>query len=209
MLYTFLLSLHNLNRWLVLLCGFWIVWQLTVGWIRHYPWQPRYTTLVRIFAWVVSLQFVLGLALFLLPNAFIQSVIANIPWTQIMKDRLLRFFTLEHPVQMFIAIGLAHMALTTARRVKNERRRFAWTSSLMIVAMILILTAIPWPGSFNARPWIRLPFAAQEHKLSHYVPQKGTDEIDSNRRVTGLVYHSMPCGVYTFHGVNLMLCAVS
>lgn len=59
-----------------------------------------------------------------------------------MKDRLLRFFTLEHPVQMFIAIGLAHMALTTARRVKNERRRFAWTSSLMILAMILILTAI-------------------------------------------------------------------
>jgi hypothetical protein len=156
-LYTLTLALHNINRWLVLVCGLWTLWQLTVSWLRHRAWQARHTTLVRIFAWIVSLQFLLGLALYLFPGAFTQSVIANIPWAQIMKNRVLRFFALEHPLQMFIAIGFAHLALTTARRLKYERRRFAWTTTLMLMAMLLILTAIPWPGLYYARPWMRLP----------------------------------------------------
>jgi hypothetical protein len=157
-LYSIVLALHNLNRWFVLICGIWTTWQVTRAWLGSRPWQPRTTTSLRSFVWLLTLQFVLGLALYLLPGGLIQSVIQNIPWAQVMQNRLLRFFTLEHPVQMLIAIGLAHAALSTARRAKNERRRLAWTALLLILAMLLILTAIPWPGFYYGRPWLRLPW---------------------------------------------------
>jgi len=157
MIYSIILILHNLNRWLVLIVGCWATWQVMRGWISRQPRQPRSTTLVRSFAWVLNLQFLLGLTLYLLPGAFIQSLIQTIPWAQIMQQSLLRFFTLEHPVQMLIAIALAHGALATARHLKNERRRFGWTATLLILAMLLILAAIPWPGLVYGRPWLRWP----------------------------------------------------
>lgn len=155
MLYPTLLALHNLNRWLILALGLWATWQVTRGWLGRAPWSAHYTTLVRLFAWLTSLQFVLGLALYLLPALFIQVVLETTPWAQIMKNRVLRFFVLEHPVQMFIAIGLAHLALSTARRIQLEKRRYRWTALLLILSMLLILTAIPWPGLDHGRPWLR------------------------------------------------------
>jgi hypothetical protein len=157
-LYVILLTLHNLNRWLVLIIGLWASWQITSSWLTRQPWRARHVTLARAFAWLLNLQFLLGLGLYLLPGALVQAVLQNLPWAQIMQDRLLRFFTLEHPLQMFVAIGFAHAALSTARRIQNERRRYRWTAILLIVAMLLILTAIPWPGLYYGRPWLRLPW---------------------------------------------------
>ena len=158
MIYSLVLILHNLNRWLVLIIGFWATGQVLHGWISRQPWQPSNTTLVRSFANLLNLQFVLGLILYLLPGAFIQSLLQTVPWAQIMQQLLLRFFTLEHPIQMLIAIAFAHGALSTARRLQNERRRFGWTATLLILAMLLILTAIPWPGLPYGRPWFRWPW---------------------------------------------------
>lgn len=158
MLYTLTLSLHNLNRWLILLIGFAAILWLLRGWWGQQPWQPLHTRLARAFADLTGLQFVLGLVLYLLPGTYLRGLWQNLEWAQMMQDRLLRFFVLEHPLQMFIAIGVAHIALSTARRLKNERRRYAWTTSLLIVALLLILAAIPWPGFYYARPLFRLPF---------------------------------------------------
>jgi putative effector of murein hydrolase len=85
-------------------------------------------------------------------------VLQNVAWSQIRQERLLRFFVLEHPLQMFIAIGIAHIALTTARRIQHERRRYGWTAILLALAMLLILTAIPWPGFYYGRPLLRMPW---------------------------------------------------
>lgn len=158
MLYLLILSLHNLNRWLVLFFGLWAIWQVMRGWLGRQDWQARNTTIIYIFTRIIDLQFLLGLTLYLLPGAFIQGALQNVPWAQIMKERLLRFFTLEHPLQMLIAITLGHIALSTAQNVNKEWRRFAWTASLMILTMLLILTGIPWPGFDYGRPWLRLPW---------------------------------------------------
>lgn len=157
MIYSILLSLHNLNRWLVLLVGLWATWQVTRGWLGQQPWQPRHTTLLRSFTHIIDLQFLLGLALYLLPGALVQGSL-QIGWASIMKERLLRFFTLEHPLQMLIAIVLAHSALALAQRINAEARRWRWTAILLIVTMLLILLAIPWPGFYYGRPWLRLPW---------------------------------------------------
>lgn len=156
-IYSILLSLHNLNRWLVLLVGLWATWQVGRGWLRRQGWQPQQMTLIQAFTRIIELQFLLGLALYLFPGAFIQAALQNIPWTQIMQERLLRFFALEHPLQMLIAVVLANIALATARRVPPERR-LRWTAILLLLTMLLIVSAIPWPGFYYGRPWLRLPW---------------------------------------------------
>jgi len=158
MLYALLLSLHNLNRWLVLVVGLWATWQVTWGWLGRQSWQPRYLALIRGFTHAINLQFLLGVALYLLPGAFIQAALQNIGWAQIMKERLLRFFTLEHPLQMIIAVVLANGALTLAQRSQAASRPLRWTALLLIVTMLLILLAIPWPGFYYGRPWLRFPW---------------------------------------------------
>lgn len=157
MLYSLLLSLHNLNRWLVLLVGLWAAGQVIGGWLRQQPWESRHTTVLQAFTRVLDLQFLLGLALYLLPGALIQGAFQNIGWAAIMKERLLRFFTLEHPLQMLMAVVLANITLAIARRA-NERRRYRWTAILLLVTMLLIVSAIPWPGFYYGRPWLRFPW---------------------------------------------------
>lgn len=66
----------------------------------------------RLFALLLSLQFVFGAVLYLLPGGPVNGVPGNVGWATIMKDRVLRSFTLEHPPQMTIAIGVSRMANT-------------------------------------------------------------------------------------------------
>lgn len=156
-MYTTFLVLHNLTRWLVLGFGFWAFYRLADGWIRRRAWGRSDRLAMRWFALIISLQFVFGAALYLLPGSLVQGALSNTAWTTIMKTRILRFFALEHPLQMFIAIGVSHMANTITRRMSDDRRRFVIGTLLLGLTLLLILAAIPWPFLSHGRPWLRLP----------------------------------------------------
>ena len=156
-MYTTFLVLHNFTRWLVLGFGFWALYRLVDGWIRRRTWSRADRLAMRWFALIISLQFVFGAALYLLPGSLVQGALSNTAWAAIMKIRILRFFTLEHPLQMFIAIGISHMANMITRRMSDDRRRFVIGTLLLGLTMLLILAAIPWPFLSHGRPWLRLP----------------------------------------------------
>lgn len=156
-MYATFLVLHNLTRWLVLLFGFWAIYCLADGWIRRRAWSRADRLAMRWFALIISLQFVFGAVLYLLPGSLVQGALSNAGMATIMKNRMLRFFTLEHPLQMFIAIGISHMANMITRRMSLDRRRFVTGTLLLSLAMLLILAAIPWPFLSHGRPWLRLP----------------------------------------------------
>ncbi len=58
----------------------------------------------------------------------------------VMKDSFYRFFWVEHPLMMILAI-----VLITIARGKAKLLNYKATSWLLIVALLLILVAIPWP----------------------------------------------------------------
>ncbi len=59
---------------------------------------------------------------------------------ELMKDKFYRFFWVEHPLMMFIAI-----VLITIARGKAKRGIYKATGWLLLVALLLVLAAIPWP----------------------------------------------------------------
>ncbi len=68
---------------------------------------------------------------------------------EFMKNSFYRFYWLEHPLMMFIAI-----ILITIARGKAKVLNYKATSWLLFIALILILAAVPWPfREIVGRPW--------------------------------------------------------
>jgi uncharacterized membrane protein len=60
--------------------------------------------------------------------------------TELMKSTFYRFFWVEHPLLMIVAIGLV-----TAARGKAKALNYKATAWLVFIALVLILAAVPWP----------------------------------------------------------------
>jgi len=59
---------------------------------------------------------------------------------ELMKDKFYRFFWVEHPLMMLIAI-----ILITIARGKAKNSNFKSVTWLLIIALLAILAAVPWP----------------------------------------------------------------
>lgn len=70
---------------------------------------------------------------------------------ELMKDKFYRFFWVEHPLMMIVAI-----ILITIARGKAKALNYKATGWLLFVALLLILAAVPWPFRDiigNGRTW--------------------------------------------------------
>ena len=59
---------------------------------------------------------------------------------ELMKDKFYRFFWVEHPLMMLLAI-----ILITVARGKAKVLNYKAVSWLLLIGLIIILAAIPWP----------------------------------------------------------------
>lgn len=158
MIYPIVLGLHNLNRWLVLGLGGWAFYCLFTGWRRPRPWRTTDQKSIHWFVAVLTLQLMLGVTLYSLPGALANTLLQNVSMAVIMKQRVLRFFVLEHPVQMVLAVICAYATSFLTHRIGEDKRRFALGALLLGIALFLIITAIPWPFLSQGRPLWRLPW---------------------------------------------------
>jgi hypothetical protein len=68
---------------------------------------------------------------------------------ELMKDTFYRFYWIEHPLMMIAAVAL----ITVARR-KAKALNYKATGWLLLIALIVILAAVPWPfRQIVGRPW--------------------------------------------------------
>lgn len=63
----------------------------------------------------------------------------------VMKDSLLRFYTVEHISLMVIAIVLITLGYTKAKGATDNRAKFQAHFLYFLIALLLILVSIPWP----------------------------------------------------------------
>jgi hypothetical protein len=141
-MYNILLMLHNTTRWLVLIALLWILYRAWSGWLRKREWSTWDTRAGMICAAVLSIQFVFGLLLYVQPTGLAQAAMRD--FSAAMKVRELRFFGLEHPLQMIIAIGLVHLGSARARKAVENAKKYRWALICYTLAAIAILIAIPW-----------------------------------------------------------------
>ena len=128
---TGLLHLHSILRWIILLF-------LLLALFQAFAKRPGIRSSSLFLMICAHLMFLIGIYQ-LLNGRY--GVLKGLPeGVELMKNSFYRFFWVEHPLMMFLAI-----VLITIARGKAKVLNYKATSWLLLLALILILAAVPWP----------------------------------------------------------------
>ncbi len=153
MLYSILLPLHSIIRWVLLLTALFAIARAFSGWLGKKEWLQTDYRAGMWFTMAFDLQLVIGLLLYFAASPLVASALQN--FAGAMKSADLRFFAIEHETLMVLALGISHAGRTLSRRATNPLAKHRWAALLFSLALLVVLIAIPWPFSAVPRPWIR------------------------------------------------------
>jgi hypothetical protein len=150
---TGLLHLHNLLRWVILVLLLASVVIAFSGWQKKKPFTAG-AKRIWLFTLIFShLTLVLGLFQVLWGRYGMLKV--SLPeGVSIMKNKFYRFFWVEHPVFMILAIILITLGYRMSKKPLPDVLKYKRAFWMFIVALLMILLAVPWPfREVVGRPW--------------------------------------------------------
>ncbi|QEC79952.1 hypothetical protein [Mucilaginibacter ginsenosidivorax] len=154
-MYGTLLALHSLTRWLVLSTLLFAIFGAYRGWLLQKPYL-KFDNIVRhTIATVAHIQLILGIWLYC-----ISPVVAYFlhHFGTAVHERAIRFFGMEHITMMLIGITLITIGSARSKRQLNDQQKFKTMAIWFTVALVVILSSIPWSFSpLISRPNFR-PF---------------------------------------------------
>ena len=128
---TGMLHLHSILRWIILLL-------LLVCIIQA---SSKNAAIRKTSLWLlISAHLMLVIGVYQL-IAGRYGIMKGLPeGVELMKDKFYRFFWVEHPLLMIVAI-----ILITVARGKAKNLNYKSVTWLLIIALLAILVAVPWP----------------------------------------------------------------
>lgn len=141
-MHELLLLLHSWVRWVAIIGG--VLATVTT----FSSTDPKNNRWGLIFTIGLDLQFLLGLLLLLTSSAF-----SNMGET--MRDATARFYAVEHPTMMIVALALAHMGRVMARKAATPAAARNKALIFFGLATLAMLAMTPWPFRLDARPLFR------------------------------------------------------
>ena len=152
-MFFFLLNLHSVFRWMVLLSLLLAIHRAFRGYRNHRLFSPLDNAIRHWTATISHLQLIIGMLLYLqspIPRFFFADVGSSI------KIPDVSFFSVYHLVLMLGAIAVLTIGSAKAKRRSTDREKFKTMLVWYSIALLLILVAIPWPFSPLAnRPYLR------------------------------------------------------
>lgn len=151
-MYNGLVHLHNFLRWVVLIL-------LVVAIVRHlmgmtgkksYTSGDRKTDLFLMIS--AHIQLTIGLILWFMGDLGLKLIRSTESFGSLMKDAVARFWTMEHFVGMVIAVVLITVGRGATKKNIPDASKHSKAFWFYLIALILILLLIPWPGKEVARP---------------------------------------------------------
>lgn len=152
---TGLLHLHNLLRWVILVLLVISIARAFIGWRSKKVFTPN-TRKIWLFTLIAAhITLLVGLYQWLF-GRFGLLKISMPEGTSVMKDKFFRFFWVEHPVFMILAIVLITLGYGMAKKPVPDVVKFRKAFWFFIIALLMILVAVPWPFRVDeiARPWL-------------------------------------------------------
>lgn len=152
-MYTGLVHLHNLLRWIILLLLIVAIVRHFVGMTGKKPFTKGDKKVDLFLMTTTHIQFLLGIIQWFFGD-FGYNLIGN-GMGEVMKNPVFRFWVVEHPVGMFIAVALITVGRGVAKKNipdASKHKRAFW---FFLIALLVILASVPWPGREGiARPMI-------------------------------------------------------
>ena len=144
-MYTFILAVHNIMRWIVIVLAIVALVRAYWGWFGKREWSLTDRKVGMYFSISMDVQLLLGLILYFALSPITRSLLQNIGAA--MAEAGSRFFALEHPFYMVVAVIVVHVGVALSREaidsVAKHRRAALWFT----LAVLLILIGMPWSRS--------------------------------------------------------------
>lgn len=152
-MYAIFLSIHSWIRWVVLICLVISVIKAYLGLRGATAFSSIDNALRHWTATAAHIQLVVGIII------YTQSPLVSFFWKNLdvaVHDSEILFFGLIHIAFMFLSIVLVTIGSALAKRRNTDPEKFKTVFVWFIIALLLILIAIPWPFSpFVDRPYFR------------------------------------------------------
>jgi hypothetical protein len=141
-IYSFLVHLHSIGRWILLLLLLFVIFNHLIAGKRPYIRTDARGGLILTI--VADLMLIIGIILwFASPWGF--KLTENSSMSEIMKDPTSRFYVVEHLAGMLIAIILIHIGKAQGRKPIGDRAKHRRSLIFYSLALLIILVSIPWP----------------------------------------------------------------
>lgn len=152
-MYTTLLSLHSIFRWLVVIGVLYTLYRAYSGIFSKRTFDPADAKTRKYTVIFAHIQLVLGLALYFM-SPLTKYFMSN--FSTAVKVRDIRFYGMEHTVVMVVAIALLTIGSAISKKKTDDRAKFKALAIWFTIAVILVLLMTPWPFSpFSGRPFFR------------------------------------------------------
>jgi hypothetical protein len=151
--YALTLWIHSYLRWLIVLVVLLLLVRSAIGWARSADWGEPDERLHAIFIALLDTQFTLGIVLYLFLSPISAAFFAQ-PGIG-MKEPVLRFFGMEHPLAMILAVSIAHVGRARSKKALTPQLRQRRVCTSTLVVLLLIAVSIPWPFLRHGRPLLR------------------------------------------------------
>jgi hypothetical protein len=135
-------TLHSLWRWVVLLAALAVIIKALLGWFGRQPWTDLDNRLGLFFTVAFDIQVLLGLIVYIgtFTGAHVQR------WYGGSIGRL----TGEHVALMFIALVIAHLTRSRARKAEAAVSKHQTAAIGFVISLILVVVGMPtWSFSFQ------------------------------------------------------------
>ena len=140
-----LLQVHSIFRWVLLILLLLSIIQSFVGWIKRRELREGDVKLWLFTMISAHINLLIGLILLLFGRYGILS--SGLPeGVDLMKDKFYRFFWVEHPTGMLVAIILITLGRGVVKKQITDPVKYKRSFWFFLFAMVVILATIPWPG---------------------------------------------------------------
>ena len=144
-MFSALLQVHSILRWVLLILLLLSIIQCFIGWIRHRELREGDVKLWLFTMISAHITLLIGLILLLFGRFGILS--SGLPeGVNLMQDKFYRFFWVEHPTGMLIATALITIGRGQVKKQITDPLKYKKAFWYFLIGLVIILATVPWPG---------------------------------------------------------------
>jgi len=147
-MYGFILAVHNIVRWVVLIAGILAAVRALIGWFGKKEWTKQDRLFGLIFTSSIDVQLLFGILLYFVFSSWGVRAILDKGMSFVMGESQYRFFAFEHVFYMVLALIFAHLGSALPKKVDDAVSKHKRAAIWFSLAVLLILLGIPWSRPF-------------------------------------------------------------
>ena len=138
----FILIIHSLFRWVLLAALVWAIIRAYAGWFGKKSWTNTDKKSGLYLQILADMQLLLGLVLYIFKSPRGLEVFRTQEMSTVMSD--LRYFAVEHPLMMILAIVLIHVGKARSNKFADSVLQHKNAAVFYTLALLFILSRVPW-----------------------------------------------------------------